>query len=203
MQVTSVGPQAGLQVISWLGQTTTVPPPTVYKTASCSLRETVVFFVGLALSTSSLNTADWSWVWHSTEAEPIWLVQSPINLIGQGMDIQSKSSHSGISSLGFFTLAPETKPRSSLIHGSSRCKAETWRPGAVGGHSLGKWRQEGNWVMAESLMWEVPKPSCCLHLSYDFWLFNPTCSWVNKSLSAQAGSSHTLVLNNQKVLGLK
>ena len=62
MQVTSVGPQAGLQVISWLGQTTTVPPPAVYKIASCSLRETVVFFFGLALSTSSLNTADRSWV---------------------------------------------------------------------------------------------------------------------------------------------
>lgn len=88
IQVTSVGPQAGLEVASGLGQTTTVPPPPVYKPASCSLRERAVFFLGLAPSTFSLNTADWSWVWHSTEAGLIWLVQSPINLIGQDMDIQ-------------------------------------------------------------------------------------------------------------------
>lgn len=141
------------------------------------------FFLGLPLPTSSLNTVDWSWF------QPSWswtnlIGQESINLIGQDKDIQSKSSQSEILSLRILGTGTQTKPRSSLIHGSSSAKTETWKPGAVGRHSLGKVGQEGNWVMAEPLMWEVPKAQLCLHLSYDFWLFGPllVCELINLSL---------------------
>lgn len=205
MQVTSVGPQAGLEVASWLGQTTTVPPPPVYKTASCSLRERLPF-LGLASSTSSsLNTVDWSWVSHSTEAGPIWLVQSPINLIGFlskiGHSVQIQPIRDFVS--GLLALEPETKPRSSLIHGSSRCKAGDMKARSSGqtftGESGDK-RGTGGWPSPWT--WKCPKPSCVFIFPMIFGCSALlVCELIN--LSAQAALlARTLVLNNQKGLGL-
>ena len=143
MQVTSAGPQAGLEVASWLGQTTTLPPPPVYETASCSLRERAVLLCPCLFHFFTEHSY-WSWVSHSTEAGLIWLVK-----IG---DIQSKSSQSEILSLGFLALEPETKPNphwymAAADAGLRHESQEQWAD-----IHWGKWRQEGNWVMAEPLM---------------------------------------------------
>lgn len=142
MQVTSAGPQAGLEVASWLGQTTTLPPPPVYETASCSLRERAVLLCPCLFHFFTEHSY-WSWVSHSTEAGLIWLVQSPINLIGQdrGHSVQIQPIRDFVS--GILGTGTRNQTQSSLIHGSSRCRAETWKPGAVGRHSLGKVEARG------------------------------------------------------------
>ena len=126
------------------------------------------------------NQSDWSRDGHSVQIQP-------------ARDFVSGILHTG------------TRNQTQILTDtcSSRCKAETWRPGAAGGHSLGKWRQEGKWVMAESLVWEVPKPSCVFIFPTIFGCSTLLVHESIKSLSAQAGSSYTLVLNNQKGLGLK